>query len=161
MTTSFRFPAVPASPAADALREEVRTFLASELAGRTPLARADSWNGFDRDFSRKMGTKGWLGMTWPKRYGGHERSAFERYVVIEETLAAGAPVAAHWIGDRQSGPLLLKFGTEEQRATVLPRIAAGEAVFCIGMSEPGSGSDLAAVRTRAVASDEGWVVNGT
>ncbi|MFN3519138.1 MAG: acyl-CoA dehydrogenase family protein, partial [Sphingomonas sp.] len=89
------------------------------LATRTPLARADSWNGFDRDFSRKLGQRGWLGMTWPKQYGGHERSAFERYVVVEETLAAGAPVAAHWIADRQSGPSLLKYGTEEQKQAIL------------------------------------------
>ncbi|WP_298670808.1 acyl-CoA dehydrogenase family protein [uncultured Sphingomonas sp.] len=159
--TGFRFPTPPHSPAAEELRGEVRAFLADELAKRPPVSRAESWNGFDRDFSRAMGAKGWLGMTWPKRYGGHERSAFERYVVVEETLAAGAPVAAHWIADRQSGPSLLKFGTEEQKATILPGIAAGETVFCIGMSEPDSGSDLAATRTRAVPVDGGWRVTGT
>lgn len=100
-------------------------------------------------------------MTWPKEYGGQDRSALERYVVLEEMLAAGAPVAAHWIADRQSGPLLLKVGTEEQRRTLLPRIAAGECYFCIGMSEPDSGSDLAAVRTRAVPVPGGFRVNGT
>ncbi|MBV9842602.1 MAG: acyl-CoA dehydrogenase family protein [Sphingomonadaceae bacterium] len=157
----FTFPSPPPSPAAEALRAEVRAFLAGALANRTPLERSESWNGFDRDFSRKMGARGWLGMTWPKRYGGHERSAFERYVIVEETLAAGAPVLAHWIGDRQSGPTLLKFGTEEQKQTVLPRIAAGEAVFCIGMSEPDSGSDLAATRTKAARVDEGWRITGT
>lgn len=159
--TGFRFPTPPHSPAAEELRGEVRAFLADELAKRPPVSRAESWNGFDRDFSRAMGAKGWLGMTWPKRYGGHERSAFERYVVVEETLAAGAPVAAHWIADRQSGPSLLKFGTEEQKATILPGIAAGETVFCIGMSEPDSGSDLAATRTHAVPVDGGWRVTGT
>ncbi len=111
--TMLRFPTPPHHDAAEALRSEVRAFLAEELAARPPLARADSWNGFDRDFSRKLGQRGWLGMTWPKQYGGHERSAFERYVIVEETLAAGAPVAAHWIADRQSGPSLLKYGTEE------------------------------------------------
>jgi alkylation response protein AidB-like acyl-CoA dehydrogenase len=100
-------------------------------------------------------------MTWPKRYGGHERSALERYVVLEEMLAAGAPVNAHWIADRQSGPLLLRLGTEAQRADILPRIARGECYFCIGMSEPDSGSDLASVRTRAVPTPDGFVVNGT
>ncbi|MFT3977694.1 MAG: acyl-CoA dehydrogenase family protein, partial [Sphingomonas bacterium] len=159
--TAFRFPSPPPSPAAEALRMEVRAFLAGELAKRSSLSRAESWNGFDRDFSRAMGAKGWLGMTWPKRYGGHERSAFERYVVVEETLAAGAPVAAHWIADRQSGPTLLRFGTEEQKETILPKIAAGETVFCIGMSEPDSGSDLAATRTRAMPVDGGWRVTGT
>ena len=159
--TTLRFPSPPRHDAAEALRGEVRAFLAEALAERSPLHRADSWNGFDRDFSRKLGQRGWLGMTWPKRYGGHERSAFERYVVVEETLAAGAPVAAHWIADRQSGPSLLKYGTEEQKQSVLPGIAAGETVFCIGMSEPDSGSDLAATRTRAVPVDGGWRVTGT
>ncbi len=159
--TGFRFPSPPPSPAAEALRAEVRAFLADTLATRGSAARAESWSGFDRAFSRAIGARGWLGMTWPKRYGGHERSAFERYVVIEETLAAGAPVAAHWIADRQSGPTLLKFGTEEQKAAILPRIAAGEIVFCIGMSEPDSGSDLAATRTRATPVDGGWRVTGT
>lgn len=159
--TTLRFPSPPRHDAAEALRGEVRTFLAEALADRTPLARADSWNGFDRDFSRKLGARGWLGMTWPKQYGGHERSAFERYVVVEETLAAGAPVAAHWIADRQSGPSLLKYGTEEQKQAILPGIAAGETVFCIGMSEPDSGSDLAATRTRAVPVSGGWRVTGT
>ncbi len=159
--SALRFPSPPRHAAAEALREEVRAFLAEELATRTPLQRADSWNGFDREFSRKLGQRGWLGLTWPKKYGGHERSAFERYVVVEETLAAGAPVAAHWIAERQSGPSLLKYGSEEQRQTILPRIAAGECVFCIGMSEPDSGSDLAATRTRATPVDGGWRVTGT
>ena len=99
-------------------------------------------------------------MTWPKKYGGHERSYAERYVMLEEMLAAGAPVSAHWVADRQSGPLLLRFGTEEQRLRFLPGIARGEIYFCIGMSEPGSGSDLASVRTRARKVDGGWRVNG-
>ncbi len=156
---TFRAP--PHVPAAEALREEVRAFLAEQLRDRGAVARAESWTGFDSDFSRRMGARGWLGMTWPKRYGGHERSAFERYVVIEETLAAGAPVAAHWIGDRQSGPTLLKYGSEAQKQAVLPGIAAGELTFCIGMSEPDAGSDLAATRTRAERTSDGWRVTGT
>jgi alkylation response protein AidB-like acyl-CoA dehydrogenase len=100
-------------------------------------------------------------MTWPKEYGGHERTTAERYVMLEEMLAAGAPVAAHWIADRQSGPLLLRFGTEEQKRAILPRIVAGECFSCIGMSEPDSGSDLAAVRTRAIPEAGGFRINGT
>src|SRR5690242_5882587 len=91
-------------------------------------------------------------MTWPKRYGGGERSMLERCVVTEELLAAGAPVGSHWIADRQSAPLLLRYGSEEQRLAFLPGIACGEIFFCIGMSEPDSGSDLASIRTRGCRS---------
>jgi alkylation response protein AidB-like acyl-CoA dehydrogenase len=124
------------------------------------VERAESWTGMDVEFSRKMGSRGWIGMTWPKQYGGHERSSLERYVVLEEMLAAGAPVALHWIADRQSGPLILRVGTEEQKK-ILPRIAAGEVFFCIGMSEPDVGSDLASARTRAAKVQGGYLVNGT
>lgn len=145
-----------------ALRAEVREFLGEALpAGYSAFDRARSWNGHDPEFSRRLGARGWLGMTLPKAYAGHERSPLERYVVVEELLAAGAPVAAHWIADRQSAPLILHFGTEAQRRAVLPGIAAGETYFCIGMSEPGSGSDLAAARTSAQPVDGGYRINGT
>nr|WP_294528662.1 acyl-CoA dehydrogenase family protein [uncultured Rhodopila sp.] len=157
---AFSFPPPPPSPGAEALRDEVRAFLATALAERTPVQRAESWTGIDPEFSRKLGRRGWIGMTWPKRFGGHERCFLERYVVQEELLAAGAPVALHWIADRQSGPLILRVGTEEQK-TILPRIAAGEAFFCIGMSEPDVGSDLASVRSRAAKVQGGYLVNGT
>ncbi|HYM30478.1 MAG TPA: acyl-CoA dehydrogenase family protein [Candidatus Cybelea sp.] len=159
MMQTFRFDPVELPEAAETLRRDVRKFLEKEMAGAGP--RSDSWSAFNPDFSRKMGERGWIGMTWPKQYGGHERTALERYVLLEELLAAGAPVSAHWVADRQSGPLLLRFGTEEQRKFFLPKIAAGECYFCIGMSEPDSGSDLASIRTRAVQSNGGWVVNGT
>ncbi len=159
---ALAFAAPPArSDATESLRGEVRAFLAEELRDRTPQQRAASWSGRDRGFSQKMGRKGWIGMTWPKQYGGHERSALERYVVLEEMLAAGAPVGHHWVADRQSGPNILRNGTEEQRQAILPRIAAGDCSFCIGMSEPDSGSDLAAARTRAQQVQGGWLVNGT
>ena len=158
---TFNFELSTLPPEAEALRDEVRTFLKQELAQFRPADRARSWGGFNRDFSRRMGERGWIGMTWPKKYGGHERTALERYVVLEETLAAGAPVSAHWVADRQSGPLLLRFGTEEQRQRFLPRIARGELAFAIGMSEPDSGSDLASVRTRAEKVAGGYKVNGT
>jgi hypothetical protein len=149
------------TPEAERVREEVRQFLAAELREAPRWQRAFSWSGFDAGFSRKMAARGWIGMTWPRRYGGGERSAFERYVMLEEVLAAGAPVGAHWIADRQTGPLLLRAGTEEQRVRFLPAIARAEAFFCIGMSEPDSGSDLASVRTRATPAPGGWHVNGS
>jgi len=158
---AITFPKPPPSPEAEILRQEVREFLRVELAGRDARSKAESWSGHDADFSRKLGAKGWIGMTWPKQYGGHERSALERYVVMEETLAAGAPVSLHWVADRQSGVQILKIGTEEQKQKILPKIAAGECCFCIGMSEPDSGSDLASTRTKATKVQGGWVVNGT
>jgi alkylation response protein AidB-like acyl-CoA dehydrogenase len=158
---TFHFALHELPPETEALRGEVRAFLRQELKARSPLDRAPSWGGFDRDFSRKVGARGWIGMTWPRKYGGHERSALERYVVMEEMLAAGAPVSAHWIADRQSGPMLLRFGTEAQRKRFLPRIARGELAFAIGMSEPDSGSDLASLRTRAEKVAGGYRVNGT
>ena len=159
---AFTFAAPPAElQAIDALRREVRDFLVIELRDRSAQQRSMSWSGVDPEFSRKMGARGWLGMTWPRQYGGQERSAQERYVVLEEMLAAGAPVGFHWIAERQSGPNLLRYGTEAQREAILPRIVAGECCFCIGMSEPDSGSDLAAARTRTTAVQGGWLVNGT
>jgi alkylation response protein AidB-like acyl-CoA dehydrogenase len=115
---------------------------------------------FSAEFSAALGARGFIGMTWPGAYGGHGRSALERYVVTEELLAAGAPCAAHWVADRQSGPLLLRFGSEAQRRDILPKIARGECYFSIGMSEPDSGSDLASIRTRATRVAAGWRIDG-
>ncbi len=148
-------------PAEDeALRDEVRAFLAEATRNLPAHRRARSWSGHDAEFSRALGRRGWLGITFPTRYGGGGRSPFARYVLVEECLNVGAPVGAHWIADRQSGPLILKYGTEAQRQFYLPRICRGEAFFCIGMSEPDAGSDLASVKTRARATDRGFVLNG-
>jgi alkylation response protein AidB-like acyl-CoA dehydrogenase len=144
----------------DRLRSEVRAFLDEELSAMTGLERARSWSGFDAEFSRKLGAKGWIGMMWPRKYGGHERSAIERYVVLEELLAAGAPVAAHWIADRQSGAQLLRYGSEALKQRYVPAIARGELFFCIGMSEPNAGSDLAAIKTSATRVEDGWQITG-
>ena len=148
-------------PGTDALRAEVRAFIAESQAAEGWRPDSDFGSDWSASFSRALGARGWIGMCWPRRYGGHERSALERYVVIEELLAAGVPVYAHWVADRQSGPLLLRFGSEAQRQKILPRIAAGECYFAIGMSEPDSGSDLASVRTRAERTADGWRIDGT
>ncbi|MBC7729141.1 MAG: acyl-CoA dehydrogenase family protein [Microbacteriaceae bacterium] len=151
-------------PECDALRAEVRAFLAEAMPQIPPLRRCRNWSGADAEFSRKLGARGWIGMTWPKRYGGHERSTLERYVVLEEMLAAGAPVGAHWVADRQSGPLLMRYAPDTLAPRLVPRIARGEACFCIGIGEPDSGSDLASIRTRADRRidqrGQGWVING-
>jgi len=148
------------TPEAEELRREVRAFVAEERsAGRLPPPRRIGL-GFDREMSRRIAARGWIGLTWPKQYGGQGRSALERYVLNEELLAAAVPVGAHWVADRQSGPVLLKFGTEAQRQHYLPRIAAGDLTFSIGMSEPESGSDLASLKARAERIDGGWRING-
>jgi alkylation response protein AidB-like acyl-CoA dehydrogenase len=144
----------------DRLRAEVRAFIAAHRPAGAPEHRVNSWAVGDAAFSRALGAAGYIGMTWPKAYGGHERPPLERYVVLEELLAAGAPVGMHWIADRQSGPLLLRYGTEAQRLRFLPQVARGELYACIGMSEPGSGSDLASVATRGVRDGDGWRITG-
>ena len=142
----------------EALRHEVRDFLSAE---RDWQPNSDFNAGASPEFSQRFAAKGWIGMTWPKAYGGAEKTFLERYVVTEELLAAGAPVGCHWIADRQSGPLLLKFGTEEQKQRFLPPIIAGESFYSIGMSEPDTGSDLASIRTSAEKVDGGWRLNGS
>ncbi len=156
----FDFPIFRLPPAAERLRDEVRAFLAAEIEAGLWRPKGDFASHYDAGFSRRLGARGWLGMTWPKAYGGHERSMLERLVVTEELLAANAPVTAHWIADRQSGPLLLRFGTEAQRRRPQPGIASGQVFFSIGMSEPDAGSDLASVRTRARKVDGGWRISG-
>jgi alkylation response protein AidB-like acyl-CoA dehydrogenase len=158
--TVFHYPPFEIPRELDALRREVRAFIAPLSRNWSGWDVGHSWTGFDRAFSREVGRRGWIGMTWPKTYGGHGRSALERYVVVEEMLAAGAPVGAHWVADRQSGPLILRIGTESQKRSLLPKIVAGEAAFCIGLSEPDSGSDLASLRSRATRVEGGWRLNG-
>jgi len=144
----------------ESLRADVREFLDSALASYTVEYRARSWMQFDADFSRSLAQRGWVGVSVPREYGGGGRSMAARFILAEELLAAGAPVGAHWVADRQSAPVILRYGTARQKAFYLPRICRAEAFFCIGMSEPGAGSDLASVRTRARPAGQGWVLNG-
>lgn len=145
-----------------ALRGEVRRFLADQLSAGAFTPSVDGWlTGWDEKFTATLAQRGWLGMTVPVEYGGHGRTHLERFVVTEELLAGGAPVAAHWIADRQIVPSLLKYGTEPQKFEYLPLIVQGKCFFGIGMSEPDSGSDLASVRTRATRVDSGWSLSGT
>lgn len=161
-TIRFNFPAPVIDDSVDRLRREVRAFLQEEIRNGGFQPVTDCWcSGIDPEFSRKLGQRGWLGVTWPKQYGGRELSALHRYVITEELLVAGAPVHAHWIADRQSGPLILATGTEDMKRKLLPRIAAGECFVALGLSEPESGSDLASVRTRAHRVEGGWEITGT
>lgn len=157
----FQLPTVQFTEEQEQFRLEVREFLQEAIKKGSFVPKCDSWlSGDDPEFSKLIGQKGWIGMTWPKKYGGQERSTIDRYILTEEFLAIGAPVAAHWFADRQTGPLLLRYGTEEQREFFLPQIVKGECYFGIGLSEPNSGSDLASVNTRAEKVDGGWIVNG-
>jgi acyl-CoA dehydrogenase len=155
-------PARPLPAATGALRAEVRAFLAAERESGRFVPACDAWlSGWDEAFSRRLAARGWVGMTVPPEYGGAGRSPLERYVVVEEVLAAGAPVAAHWVSDRQIVPNLLRYGSETLKRRYLPSIARGECYFAIGLSEPDAGSDLAAVRTAGTRADGGWRVSGT
>jgi alkylation response protein AidB-like acyl-CoA dehydrogenase len=152
----------PSSLTADelALRAEVRAFVAEQFPTGKYLPGLGINAAASPGFSRRLAERGWLGMAVPQEYGGHGRTAVERFVVVEELLVAGAPISAHWVGDRQTAPALLRFGSEDQKRRFLPAIVNGELFFCLGMSEPGSGSDLASVRTSAVRTDGGWLLNG-
>jgi len=162
MTATLRFDPIRLPPECEQLRKEVRAFLAEEIAAGTfdphKPQREDSDNP---EFSKRVGERGWLGMTWPKKYGGHERSFLERYVVTEEMRVANAPVRRFFVADRQSGPVLLKYAPEHIKMDILPRICRGEVCFSIGMSEPNSGSDLFAAKTKATKIDGGWLINGS
>jgi alkylation response protein AidB-like acyl-CoA dehydrogenase len=162
MTQTLVPDGVPETTELTRVRQEVREFLACEQEAGTFTPDVDAWiTGWNPEFSRRLAARGWVGMTIPEEHGGHGRTFVERLVVTEELLAAGAPVAAHWVADRQAAPSLLRFGSPEQQRHFLPRIATGECFFAIGMSEPDSGSDLASVRTHARRVDGGWRLTGT
>jgi alkylation response protein AidB-like acyl-CoA dehydrogenase len=161
MNTELTFDQVRLPPECAALRAEVRAFLAEEMEAGTFSAVGGIDGAYSAEFSRKVGARGWIGMTWPKKYGGQEKSFLERYVVTEEFRVANAPVRLHFVADRQSGPVILKYGAERIKADILPRICRGEVCFAIGMSEPNSGSDLFAAKTKATRTGGGWLVNGT
>ena len=145
----------------DTLRAEIRALLREWRDEGRFEPRSDSWlRSYDLDFTRELARRGFIGMTWPRRYGGGEHSNVERLAVTEELLRAGAPVSAHWIADRQIGPAVLRHGSDELREAILPGITRGDHLFCLGLSEPEAGSDLAAVRTSARRVDGGWRLTG-
>ena len=147
------------TPEQTALRERARLVAAKavEKYGRFN----DTWmNGYSREFSRELASNGWIGMTWPKDFGGGGRPAIERLIVGEEMISAGAPIAASWFADRQMGPALIAYGTKEQQDAFLPEMLAGNTTWCIGMSEPNAGSDLASLKTFAQRDGDEFVING-
>ncbi len=144
------------------LRVEVKEFLLKEAPPESLKSKDDVWtnpDAYNPEFSRKVGKRGWIGLTWPVEYGGG-LTYVDRLIVTEEMLSHGAPVVCHWAGDRQIGPAILAYGNEEQKKYFLPKIVAGEIMFCIGMSEPEAGSDVASLKTRAVYKGDHFLVNG-
>lgn len=151
-------------PALRELAGQARS-LAQSVISPSDLAD-DSWLIHpSRSFSKALGEMGWLGLTWPKEFGGGGRPPIERLVIFEELISMGAPLASSWFADRQVGPTLLQFGTAEQCRNWLPEIISGDSAWCIGMSEPDAGSDVSSIRTNAVpigdANDpRAWLVSG-
>jgi alkylation response protein AidB-like acyl-CoA dehydrogenase len=163
MSTALAFDPIRLPENCQILRKEVRSFIAEEVAAGTfdPSGARKADDAAARSFAKKVAAKGWIGMTWPKQYGGQERSFLERYVVTEEFRVVNAPTSVYFTADRQSGPTIIKYGSERIKQSILPRIVRGELQFCIGMSEPGSGSDLFAVKTKATRTTGGYLINGT
>lgn len=144
----------------EALREELRAYYDELLTPeiRQELARAHGVGQTTREIVRQMGKDGWLGIGWPREYGGQGRSAIEQFVFFDESMRARAPVPMLTVNT--VGPTLMRYGSEEQKKFFLPKILAGEIHFCIGYSEPGAGTDLASLQTRADREGEEYVING-
>ena len=151
----FRF-----TPSQEAFRQELRDFLAEELPKIKSGDEGELFGAFSQPFSKKLADKGWIGVAWPREYGGKELGHVERTIFTEEMVAHEAPTAYHHVAERQMGPSIIRQGTEEQKRYFLPRIVSADVSFAIGMSEPGAGSDLASVQTRAVVDGDEYVVNG-
>ncbi len=158
--THLQFTATELTLEERSLQQEVREFLDMELPPGSTEPGLGMAAGSSPEFSRKLAARGWVGMALPKEYGGGDRTAVERFIVVEELLRRGAPLEHHWTADRQYGPLIYRYGTETQKRYFLPQICRGEISFCIGMSEPDAGSDLASVKSRAVRAEGGWVSDG-
>ncbi|GAC1315260.1 MAG: acyl-CoA dehydrogenase family protein [Acidimicrobiales bacterium] len=142
------------------LRQELRAYYAELLTPEIvdSLATGHGVGPVMRQVVRQMGEDGWLGIGWPTEYGGQGRSAIEQFIFFDESMRAGAPVPMLTINT--VGPTIMNFGTDEQKAFFLPKILKGEIHFCIGYSEPGAGTDLASLKTRAVRDGEEYVING-
>ncbi len=142
-------------------RQEVKDFLQEEIKKGTFKPSCDAWiQGYSPEFTKNVSKKGWIGLTWPKEYGGQGRSHIDRLILTEEMLRYGAPAACHWFADRQIGGGILRYGNEEQKREILPKIMAGEAYVGLGLSEPEAGSDLASLRTKATEDGDDYIIDG-
>jgi alkylation response protein AidB-like acyl-CoA dehydrogenase len=153
---NFRF-----SEEQEGFRQEVRDFLEEELRQGTFEPKCDAWlNQHSPKFTKKLAQRGWLGLMWPKEYGGQGRSYMDRLILTEELLRYGAPLGYHFVTERQIGTFILEFGTEEQKREFLPGIIKGETCVGLGIHEPQAGSDTAALQPRAVEDGDYYVING-
>ena len=142
-------------------RKDVREFLEEEIEKGTFKVKSNYFIAeASQEFSRKLAEKRWLGMTWPEEYGGGNRSYIDRLILMEELMRFQAPLMFHFFGERQMGPGLIHFGSEEQKKEFLPKILNAEISFSLGMSEPGAGSDVAAVKTTAREEGDYFIING-
>jgi len=142
-------------------RQEVRNFLEEEIEKGYWEPTCDSWiQGFDPEFTKRVAQRGWIGLTWPKQYGGQGLSYIDRLILTEEMLRYGAPAACHWFADRQIGGSIVTYGTDEQKRELLPKIIRGEAFIGLGMSETEAGCDLASLQTRAIEDGDDYIING-
>ncbi len=142
-------------------RKEIQQFLDGELAAGNFKPQCDAWiEIYDPEFTKRLAQRGWIGLTLPREYGGQGLGPLDRLVLTEELLRYGAPCGAHWFTDRQVGPCLLAYGTEEQKSEYLPKICKAEVSFALGLSEPEAGSDLASVKTQAQLDGDHYIVNG-
>jgi alkylation response protein AidB-like acyl-CoA dehydrogenase len=150
------------TPEEEAFRAELRAFLDDELPAwwKTVFVDDERAMPFTREFCRKLAARGWLTLSWPEEHGGANGSVWQQAVVREEMWAAGEPRGPQYMNLNYIGPLIMRFGTAEQQARHLPRMAAGEVLWCQGFSEPEAGSDLASLKTRAVRDGDHYVVNG-
>ncbi|HEX5860679.1 MAG TPA: acyl-CoA dehydrogenase family protein [Nocardioides sp.] len=164
---------VALTPEQERLREELREYFAALVTPevRAGLAAASGTfsdgsadegefgdAGVYKDVIRRLGADGWLGIGWPREYGGQARSMVEQLIFTDAAAVAGVPVP--YLTLNTVGPTIMRYGTDEQKEYFLPRILAGELHFSIGYSEPGSGTDLASLKTRAVLEGDEWVING-
>ncbi|OBI02932.1 acyl-CoA dehydrogenase family protein [Mycobacterium scrofulaceum] len=146
-------------------RVELRDWLSDNLtdelvAARRPAGRDDAAIEMLRAWSATMADAGWAAVSWPREYGGRGATILEQLVYTEETTRARAPVPLNVIGLNNIAPAIMQYGTEDQKLTLLPRMMRADDIWCQGMSEPEAGSDLAALRTRAVRDGDDFVVNG-
>ena len=145
------------------LREELREYFASLVTPEVRAGLSAATGEFGdtqvyKDVIRRLGTDGWLGIGWPQEYGGQARSMTDQLIFTDAAAVAGVPVP--YLTLNTVGPTIMRYGTAEQKEYFLPRILAGDLHFSIGYSEPGSGTDLASLKTRAVQEGDEWVING-